>query len=96
MPDVEGVLSYTDIMTSARLAEYARQLEALGYRELWVPDLMGRETFVTAGFLLANTTRLPAWRAASRAFTAATHCRPLRPLAHYPSSMAIASASGSA
>ena len=58
MPDVEGVLSYTDIMTSSRLAEYARDLEELGYRELWVPDLMGRETFVTAGFLLANTTRI--------------------------------------
>ena len=58
MPDVEGVLSYTDIMTSSGLADYARRLEDLGYRELWVPDLMGRETFVTAGFLLANTTRL--------------------------------------
>ncbi len=58
MPDVAGVLSYTDIMTSPRLADYARRLEELGYQELWVPDLMGRETFVTAGFLLANTTRL--------------------------------------
>jgi probable F420-dependent oxidoreductase len=58
MPDVEGVLSYTDIMVSPRLADYARRLEELGYRELWVPDLMGRETFVTAGFILGNTTRL--------------------------------------
>jgi hypothetical protein len=58
IPDVEGVLSYTDIMQSAALADYARRLEDLGYRELWVPDLMGRETFITAGFLLANTTRL--------------------------------------
>jgi len=58
MPDFEGLLSYTDIMQSARLAEYARHMEELGYRELWVPDLMGRETFVTAGFLLANTTKL--------------------------------------
>jgi probable F420-dependent oxidoreductase len=58
MPDFEGALSYTDIMASARLADYAVRLEELGYRELWVPDLMGRETFVTAGFILAQTKRL--------------------------------------
>ena len=58
MPDFEGLLTYTDVMLAARLAEYARRMEELGYRELWVPDLMGRETFVTAGYILANTTRL--------------------------------------
>ncbi len=58
MSDFEGVLSYTDIMASSSLADYARRLEELGYTELWVPDLMGRETFITAGFILAHTTRI--------------------------------------
>jgi len=58
MPDFEGLLSCTDIVVAARLAEYARRLEQLGYCELWIPDPMGRETFVTAGYSLANTTRL--------------------------------------
>jgi len=58
MSDFEGILSYTDIMLSSQLADYARRLEELGYQELWVPDLMGRETFVTAGFILAHTERI--------------------------------------
>jgi probable F420-dependent oxidoreductase len=58
MADVEGVLSYTDVKTSSQLAAFGRRLEELGYRELWIPDLMGRETFITAGFVLAHTTRL--------------------------------------
>jgi probable F420-dependent oxidoreductase len=40
------------------LIEYAERLESLGYEELWLPDLFGRELFVTAGFVLSRTRRI--------------------------------------
>jgi probable F420-dependent oxidoreductase len=45
-------------MSPAELAAHALRLEELGYDALWLPDLFGREIFVTAGFVLAHTTRL--------------------------------------
>ena len=58
MSIVGGVLSFTDAMSPVKLAAFAQRLEALGHRSLWLPDLLGRELFVTAGFVLSRTTRL--------------------------------------
>ncbi len=58
MSDSYGVLSDTESMDAAELAELALRLEGLGYAALWVPELMGREPFTTASFLLARTERL--------------------------------------
>jgi len=58
MSAVGGVLSFVDAMPRAELVAYARRLEELGYPALWLPDLLGREIFVTAGFVLAQTTQL--------------------------------------
>ena len=58
MPDVDGVLYYTDAMPPQDCVADALRLEALGYDAIWLPDLFGRELFVTAGYLLAATTRL--------------------------------------
>jgi probable F420-dependent oxidoreductase len=58
MSDVRGVLSFTDTMSPAEVADYATRLEALGYEELWMPDLLGRELFTLAAFVLERTTRL--------------------------------------
>ena len=58
MPDVDGVLFYTDAMQPQDCVADAQRLEALGYDSLWLPDLFGRELFVTAGFLLAATSRI--------------------------------------
>jgi len=55
---VEGVLTFTDATSPADLVADARRIEALGYDSMWLPDLMGRDVFATAGFLLANTERL--------------------------------------
>jgi probable F420-dependent oxidoreductase len=58
MPDVDGVLFYTDTLPPQDCVADALRLEALGYDAVWLPDLFGRELFVTAGYLLAATTRL--------------------------------------
>jgi probable F420-dependent oxidoreductase len=58
MSDVDGVLFYTDSMPPQDIVADAQRLEALGYDAVWLPDLFGRELFVTAGYLLAATSRL--------------------------------------
>jgi probable F420-dependent oxidoreductase len=58
MSKVKGVVSSTDTMAAKDLKAYGARLEELGYDALWLPDLMGREIFAAAGFVLANTTRL--------------------------------------
>ncbi len=60
MENVEetGVLFFTDKMDGASLLEYAKRLEGCGVRTLWLPELLGREPFSTAGALLANTETL--------------------------------------
>ena len=37
----------------------ARQIEALGYGALWIPEAVGRDPMVSAANLLSATTRLP-------------------------------------
>jgi len=58
MPDPSGVLAFMDRLSRDELVAVARRLEELGYEELWLPDLFGREIFVTASFLLAHTSRI--------------------------------------
>jgi probable F420-dependent oxidoreductase len=56
--DIAGVVSFTDGMKPSEVVGYAERLESLGYEELWLPDLFGRELFVTASFLLSQTRRI--------------------------------------
>jgi probable F420-dependent oxidoreductase len=56
--DIDAVVSFTDTMAPNEFVDYALRLEDLGYDALWLPDLFGREIFVLAGHILANTTRL--------------------------------------
>ncbi len=55
---IGGVVVAADTLDAAELVESARRLEDLGYECLWLPDVFGREIYVTAGHILANTTRL--------------------------------------
>ena len=55
---VRGVMTAADFMSPPELLAYAQRLESLGYPELWLTDMFGREIYVTAGFILANTTRI--------------------------------------
>ena len=58
MASIGGVIVPADMMSSQALVDYVRRLEALGYDSVWIPDMFGREIYVTCGFLLDNTTTI--------------------------------------
>jgi probable F420-dependent oxidoreductase len=55
---VTGVIVAADTMSPTDLVAYVQRLEALGYDSVWIPDMFGREIYVTAGYLLSNTTTM--------------------------------------
>lgn len=57
-PAAHGVIVAADTMSLTELVEYVQQLESLGYQSVWIPDMFGREIYVTAGHLLSNTTTM--------------------------------------
>ncbi|MCY3954090.1 MAG: TIGR03620 family F420-dependent LLM class oxidoreductase [bacterium] len=48
-----------DQVPSARAAEFAAEVEELGYGALWIPEAVGRDPFVMATLLLAGTSSIP-------------------------------------
>ncbi|MFT4658895.1 MAG: putative F420-dependent oxidoreductase [Candidatus Aldehydirespiratoraceae bacterium] len=55
---MSGVIVAADTMNPAALIAYVQRLESLGYDSVWIPDMFGREIYVTAGYLLSNTTTM--------------------------------------
>jgi len=53
-----GIWAAMDAFTAPEAAAFARRVEAWGYGALWIPEAMGRNSFVHAAWLLANTTKL--------------------------------------
>ncbi|MGH7863520.1 MAG: LLM class flavin-dependent oxidoreductase, partial [Candidatus Binataceae bacterium] len=53
-----GVWYFLDAMSAPESADFARKVEGLGYRTLWIPEAVGREPFAHAGYLLAKAERL--------------------------------------
>ena len=53
-----GVWYFTDRVSAAEAANWARKIEALGYAALWIPETIGRHPFVHAGWLLSQTSQL--------------------------------------
>ena len=53
-----GIWFFLDAMPAADTAEFAKKIEKLGYRALWIPEAVGREPFAHAGYLLSHTDRL--------------------------------------
>jgi probable F420-dependent oxidoreductase len=53
-----GVWFFLDPMAGAQTVEFARKVEKLGYRTLWIPEAVGREPFAHASYMLAKTDRL--------------------------------------
>lgn len=54
-----GVWQYQlDQMPSARSQEVAAEIEELGYGALWLPEMVGRESFVSSTLLLSGTSRI--------------------------------------
>ena len=50
-----GVMCAADFMSHERLQSFARQAESAGLDQIWVPELLGRDPFVTASVLLSAT-----------------------------------------
>lgn len=53
-----GIWAFLDRPSAAEVRDAAAELEALGYRALWIPETLGRDPFVLADMLLAATTSL--------------------------------------
>lgn len=53
-----GVWYFFDGTPAAAAAEAAKRIESLGYAALWIPETVGRNPFVHASWLLANTQKL--------------------------------------
>lgn len=53
-----GVWNWLDGFSAKETVAFAQKVEALGYTSLWMPEAVGRDPFVTLGFLAAHTERL--------------------------------------
>ncbi len=53
-----GVWAFTDFLPASDAAAFARKLEQWGYSALWIPEAVGRNSLVHAGWLLAETSTL--------------------------------------
>lgn len=53
-----GVWYFTDGMPAPAAAAAAKRIEELGYSAFWIPETVGRNPFVHASWLLANTSKL--------------------------------------
>lgn len=53
-----GVWYFTDTQSAAQAAQTVQRIEKIGYGTLWIPETVGRNPFVHAAWLLANTTTL--------------------------------------
>ena len=55
---VSAVILAADTMPRDELLDTVLRLETLGYDTAWLTDMYGREIYVTAGWLLAKTSRI--------------------------------------
>ena len=53
-----GVFAFLDGLNGAQTGQLARKVEQLGYSALWFPEVLGREPFSFASYLLSQTERL--------------------------------------
>ena len=53
-----GVIVNVDGYALDALVAHIRRIEALGYESVWITDMLGRDVYLTAGYLLANTERI--------------------------------------
>jgi probable F420-dependent oxidoreductase len=47
-----------DLVPSSQAQEIAAEIEEMGYGALWIPEMVGRESFVSSTLLLAGTRKL--------------------------------------
>src|SRR5262249_1802210 len=49
---------FLDVVPAKQAQAAAREVEALGFKALWIPEALGREAFAHAALLLSGTERL--------------------------------------
>ena len=47
-----------EFQPAAQIRESIQEVEDLGWAALWIPELLGREAFTHAGYLLANSEEI--------------------------------------
>ncbi len=55
-----GVFYFLDSLTAPKAADFAKEVERLGYGALWYPEAVGRDSMVTAAWILNHTKKLVA------------------------------------
>jgi probable F420-dependent oxidoreductase len=58
MSDAFGILFPVDHLAAPELGALAVALENLGYADLFIPEIFGREPLATAGYVIAKTSRI--------------------------------------
>ena len=53
-----GVIVNVDGYAPDALVAHIRRIEDLGFESVWITDMFGRDVYLTAGYLLANTERI--------------------------------------
>jgi alkanesulfonate monooxygenase SsuD/methylene tetrahydromethanopterin reductase-like flavin-dependent oxidoreductase (luciferase family) len=53
-----GIWFFLDAMSASASAEFARKVERLGYRVLWIPEAVGRDPFAHSAYILSRTEKL--------------------------------------
>ena len=53
-----GVFTFLDGLSGTHTGQLVRKVEQLGYSTLWFPEVLGREPFSFASYLLSQTDRL--------------------------------------
>lgn len=53
-----GIMVSADFFSTPQLQEIARQAEQAGFTNIWLPEMFGREPFVTCATMLAATTKI--------------------------------------
>ncbi len=53
-----GILCYADSLSHRELVEFAQNAEGAGFGTVWLPELTGRDPFVTAGTVLGATSSI--------------------------------------
>ena len=53
-----GIMCAADTMDAGQLTDFARHAEASGLSMIWVPELCGRDPFITAASLLNATNEI--------------------------------------
>ncbi len=64
-----GVLGFLDGLTGPEVRRFAHTVEQLGYSVLWIPEVMGREIFSTATYVLSQTERIAVGTGVAIAFS---------------------------